>query len=52
MLLDLYKEYDFIPHDLLIAKLEAYGFGSNSLSLMLSHLTNRIEKVKMCKQLL
>ena len=33
-------------HDLLIAKLEAYGLDSNSLSLILTYLSNRIQRVK------
>ena len=43
---DLSKAYYCIPHGLLIAKLEAYGLDRNSLSLMLSYLSNRIQRVK------
>ena len=44
--MDLSKVYDCIPHDLLIAKLEAYGLDRNSLRLMLTYLSNRIQRVK------
>ena len=44
--MDLSKTYDYISHDLLIAKLEAYGLDRSSLRLMLSHLSNRIQRVK------
>ena len=38
--------FDCLPHDLLIAKLEAYGFIANSLCLIYSYLTNRMQRVK------
>ena len=40
------KAYDCIVHDLLIAKLKAYGFTKTSLRLMHSYLTNRKQCVK------
>ena len=46
ILMDLSKAYDFLPYDLLIAKLEAYGLDVNSLSLMYSYLDNRRQRVK------
>ena len=46
VLMDLSKAYDCIMNDLLIAKLEAYGFDRNSLKLMYSYLTDRSQRVK------
>ena len=37
VLMDLSKAYDCLPHDLLIAKLDACGVGINSLKLMYSY---------------
>ena len=44
--MDLSKAFDCLPHDLLIAKLEAYGFDRNTLKLFHSHLNDRKQVVK------
>ena len=44
VLIDLTKTYDCLRHDLLIAKLEAYGLGNSSLNLLLDYLTFRKQK--------
>ena len=46
MLMDLTKTYDCLRHDLLIAKLEAYGLGNSSLNLRLDYLTFRKQRTK------
>ena len=46
VLMDLSKAYDCLPHDHLIAKLEAYGVSINSLELIYSYLTDRKQRVK------
>ena len=46
LLTDLSKAFDCLPHDLIIAKLHAYGFDKVSLRLMHSYLTDRYQRVK------
>ena len=41
LLTDLSKVYDCLPHNLIIAKLEAYRLDYNNLTFMLDHLTLR-----------
>ena len=45
-LMDLSKAYDCLPHDLLIAKLEAYGLDNGSLKLILDYLSFRKQRTK------
>ena len=47
ILTDLSKAYDCILHDLLIAKLTAYGFDYQSLRIMESFLSNRQQRTKL-----
>ena len=46
MFMDLSKAFDKINHDLMIAKLVAYGFSQGALQYMRSYLTNRKQRVR------
>ena len=46
LLVDLSKAFDCIVHDLLLAKLSAYGFDYNSLELINSFLSGRKFRTK------
>ena len=46
ILMDLSKAFDTLNHDLLLAKLHAYGFDNKSLRLIKSYLSNRWQRTK------
>ena len=47
IVMDLSKAYDCLPHDLIMAKLEAYGLDTNSLRFVFDHLSCRKQRTKM-----
>ena len=48
--IDLSKAFDSIPHDVLLAKLSAYGINGSSCSLLENYLTDSFQKVKLRDQ--
>ena len=46
VLIDLFKAYDCLPHDLLIAKLAFYGLDITSLHPLYSYLNSLYQSVK------
>ena len=51
VLMDLSKAFDCMNHELLIAKLNAYGFDKDSLLIIYSYLHNRWQRVKISNTL-
>ena len=49
ILMDLSKAFDTLNHDLLIAKVHAYGFSKKALILVKSYLSNRWQRTKINK---
>ena len=47
ILTDLSKAFECLPHDLLLAKLNAYGFSLPALRLVQNYLSNRKQRTKM-----
>ena len=48
--MDLSKDFDTFNHDLLLAKLKAYSFSKDALTLMCNHLKNRKQRVVINKR--
>ena len=46
ILMDPSKAYDCLPHDLIVAKFEAYGLSKDNLKLLLDYLEGRKQRVK------
>ena len=46
LMTDLSKAFDCLHHELLIAKLDAYGFDKKSVKLIQQHLSNRKQRFK------
>ena len=46
MLMHLSKDYDSLPHDLMVAKLEACGLAKESLQLISDYLSYRKQRTK------
>ena len=46
VMMDLSKAFDTINHELLIAKLHAYGFEKSALSIVNDYLSDRLQRVK------
>ena len=44
--MDLSKAYDCLPHDLLPAKISAYGFDESAITLITNYLSNRYQPIK------
>ena len=47
ILMDLSKAFDCLPHNLLLAKLQAYGVSSDAVKLIESYLSDRSQQIRM-----
>ena len=47
LLLDISKAFDYLPHDLLVAKLIAYKMNPEAIKLLISYLRGRHHRVKL-----
>ena len=47
ILMDLSKAYDYIPHDLLMAKVEVFGLDKKSSNVLFDDLNNRKQRIKL-----
>jgi hypothetical protein len=47
ILTDLSKAFDCLPHDLMAAKLTAYGMHPSAIKLLISYLRNRSQRIKL-----
>ena len=45
--MDLSKAYDYIPHDLLMAKVEVFGLDKKSSNVLFDDLNNRKQRIKL-----
>ena len=45
--MDFFKAFECVPHDLIIAKLHAYGLDDDSLGLIRSYLSSRRQRIKL-----
>ena len=45
--MDLSKAFDRLPHELILAKLHAYGVSIESLKLLEDYLSNRTQRIKL-----
>ena len=48
ILTDLSKAFDCLSHELLVAKLDAYGFDKSAIAFILDYLRNRKQRTKVC----
>ena len=46
LMTDLYKAFDCLHHELLAAKLDAYGFDIKSVKLIQQYLSNKKQRIK------